>query len=78
MAEKAEKSGPDTERDFSPAEIVRMFEASCKIDYPTETERAFRMALMKMIAKRIGLKEYRDASISAPGQPRAAQRPAKA
>ncbi|MEI6861304.1 MAG: hypothetical protein WCL04_03540 [Verrucomicrobiota bacterium] len=38
------------------AQIVRTFEASCKIDHPTDDERNFRVALMKKLGTGWGLK----------------------
>lgn len=48
------------------AQVVRMYEASCKIEFPTADERNFRLALMKKAGVMFGLKEVRDKVISGP------------
>lgn len=49
------------------SQLVRTFEASCKIEYPTDPERNFRLALMKRLGERFGLREVRDKEIVGPG-----------
>jgi len=71
-----EKSGPDTERGFTPAELVRIHEANCAVDYASDEEQNFRIAIMKHIARRLNLVELRATTITGPG--RGVQRPAKA
>ncbi len=50
------------------AQIVRTFEASCKIDHPTDDERNFRVALMKKLGTSWGLKELRAVTIQPAGR----------
>jgi hypothetical protein len=45
------------------AQLIRVHEANCNIQYPTPVEAAFRVAIMKKIAQDIGLKELRRAVI---------------
>jgi hypothetical protein len=45
------------------AQLIRVHEANCNIQYPTPVEAAFRVAIMKKIAQDIGLKELRKAII---------------
>jgi hypothetical protein len=71
-----EKSGPDTERGFTPAELVRIHEANCAVDYASDEEQNFRIAIMKHIARRLNLVELRQSTITGPG--RGVQRPGKA
>jgi hypothetical protein len=58
---------PNTERDFTPAELVRIHEANCEIEFATAEEQNFRIAMMKYIARRLGLVELRAANLSGPG-----------
>jgi hypothetical protein len=48
--------------------LVRIHEANCGIDYPTDLEQNFRIAIMKAIAGQLGLKELRSAVITGPGK----------
>jgi hypothetical protein len=57
----------DTDRAFGPAEIVRIHEANCSIEYATAEEQNFRLAVMKHIARRMGLPELKTAQMSGPG-----------
>ena len=68
-----EKSGPDTERGFTPAELVRIHEANCAVDYASDEEQNFRIAIMKKIALDLELGECRKLEITGPGKGR--QRP---
>jgi hypothetical protein len=61
------KTSADTERDLTPAELVRIHEANCAIDFPTQDERNFRIAWMKLLARRVNLKELSTAQIVGPG-----------
>ena len=56
------------------AQVVRAFEASCKIEYPSDEERAFRVALMKRLGSEWNLRELRDKTIALPTN---ANRPAR-
>lgn len=58
---------PNTERDFTPAELVRVHEANCQIDFANADEQNFRIAMMKYIGRRLGLGELRGTTISGPG-----------
>ena len=51
------------------AQLVRLFEASCKIEHPTEDERNFRLSLMKRVGVAFRLKEVRDLTITGPDTP---------
>ncbi len=53
------------------AQLVRIHEANCAIEHPTEHELNFRLAIMKRIGLEYGLKELRTASL----QPATATRP---
>jgi hypothetical protein len=48
------------------AQLVRVHEANCKIDYPTPEEANFRIAIMKQLGREFGLKEIRVAAITGP------------
>jgi hypothetical protein len=64
---------PDAEKGMTFTAKVRLFEAACKIDYPTEQEQNFRIALMKSIGMDLNLSEVRNLTITGPGKGR--QRP---
>lgn len=58
------------------AQLIRIHEANCKIDYPSVDELNFRLAVMKRLGLALGLKELRPLMIDGPvTQPPA--RPAK-
>jgi hypothetical protein len=59
-------NAPNTERDFTPAEIVRIHEANCQIDFASAAEQNFRLAMMKYIGRRLGLAELRTLGITGP------------
>jgi hypothetical protein len=48
------------------AQLVRIHESNCRIEYPTPDELNFRLAIAKKIAVAFGLKELRTASIDGP------------
>lgn len=48
------------------AQLVRIHEANCAIEYPTPEEIKFRMAIMKKLALGLGLKELRTMTIDGP------------
>ena len=48
------------------AQLVRIHEANCRIEYPTPEEANFRVAIMKQLGRGFGLKEVRVASICGP------------
>jgi hypothetical protein len=48
------------------AQLVRIHEANCKIEYPTRDEANFRLAIMKRIGLAFVLKEVRAAAIDGP------------
>ena len=59
------------------AQLIRIHEANCKIEYPTVDEANFRVAVMKKIGLTFGLGAVRTAKIdgpiqSTPQRPRAA------
>ncbi|HWQ93781.1 MAG TPA: hypothetical protein VN673_19115 [Clostridia bacterium] len=49
------------------AQLVRIHEANCQIEHPSNTELNFRLAIMKKLASEYDLKELRQAAIAAPG-----------
>jgi predicted PP-loop superfamily ATPase len=48
------------------AQLVRIHEANCKIEYPTPDEANFRLAIMKRIGLQFALKEVKAAVIEGP------------
>lgn len=56
----------DPDRDFTPTEIVRIFEATCQIQFPNEEQQNFCIALMKKIARRMSLPELKNSQIAGP------------
>jgi hypothetical protein len=48
------------------AQLVRIHEANCKIEYPTRDEANFRIAIMKKIGLEFALKEVRTANVDGP------------
>ena len=48
------------------AQLVRIHEANCKIEYPTKDEANFRLAIMKKIGFQFALKEVRPAQVAGP------------
>jgi hypothetical protein len=50
------------------AQLVRIHEANCGIDFPTPEEAAFRLAIMKRLGMELGLKEVRAAVIESPAK----------
>ena len=63
---------PDIEKGKTFASLVRLHEANCGIDYPSEEEQRFRVAIMRRIGRELGLREVKDLRIDgdAPGRPR--------
>jgi len=59
---------PDNEKGMTFTALVRIHEANCGIDYPTDVEQNFRIAIMKAIACQLSLKELRSAVITGPGK----------
>lgn len=57
------------------AQMVRAFEAACKIEYPSDQERNFRIALMKKLGAEFGLREVRDKEITGPAAPPSTRTP---
>ena len=57
---------PTKEQLTERAQIVRIHEANCKIEYPTADELNFRMAIMKQLGVSLGLKEVRSMTIDGP------------
>jgi hypothetical protein len=55
--------------------LVRIHEANCRIDYPTDIEQNFRIAVMKKLAQELGLRELIPLTIGGPGK--GIQRPAQ-
>jgi len=48
------------------AQLVRIHEANCHIEFPTPEEANFRIAIMKQLGREYGLKELRAATIAGP------------
>ena len=48
------------------AQLVRIHEANCKIEYPSKDEANFRLAIMKRIGLQFSLKELRLAQVDGP------------
>jgi hypothetical protein len=48
------------------AQLVRIHEANCQIEFPTPEEANFRLAIMKQLGREFNLKELRGASITGP------------
>jgi hypothetical protein len=48
------------------AQLVRIHEANCHIDYPTRDEANFRIAIMKQLGREFALKEVRAAAVDGP------------
>jgi hypothetical protein len=57
----------DPNRDFTPAEIVRIHEANCQLEFLGPEEQNFRLAMMKHIARKLGLAELRGSTVAGPG-----------
>ncbi len=48
------------------AQLVRIHEANCKLEYPTRDEANFRLAIMKKLGLQFALKEVRTATVDGP------------
>ena len=48
------------------AQLVRIHEANCQIEFPTPDEANFRIAIMKQLGREFGLKELRGAIVAGP------------
>jgi len=48
------------------AQLVRIHEANCSIEYPTPAEANFRLAIMKKLAEELHLRELRNANLAGP------------
>ena len=59
---------PDNEKGMTFTALVRIHEANCGIDYPTDVEQNFRIAIMKAIAGQLHLKELRPATLTGPAK----------
>ena len=59
------------------AQLVRIHEANCHIDYPTRDEANFRIAVMKKLGLEYALKELRAAAITGPIATTAIRPPAR-
>jgi hypothetical protein len=59
------------------AQLIRIHEANCHIEYPSADEINFRLATMKKLGLLLGMKEVRTATIEGPGKTAVAQRPGK-
>ena len=61
---------PDEEKGKTFTAKVRILEAVAKIDFPSEEEHNFRIAIMKSIGLDLKLAEMRTVSITGPGKGR--------
>ncbi|HEX4084340.1 MAG TPA: hypothetical protein VHY22_05480 [Chthoniobacteraceae bacterium] len=59
---------PDNEKGMTFTALVRIHEANCGIDYPTDVEQNFRIAIMKAIARDLGLEQLKTTIITGPGK----------
>ncbi len=62
------------------AQLVRIHEANCQVEFPTPDEANFRIAIMKQLGREFGLKEIRSATVAGPvvtTAPRTAQAQAR-
>jgi hypothetical protein len=48
--------------------LVRIHEANCRLEYPSDVEQNFRVAIMKKIAQEMGLRELQPTTISGSGR----------
>lgn len=48
--------------------LVRVHEANCRIDFPSEQEQNFRIAIMKKLAAELSLRELLNTQIAGPGR----------
>jgi hypothetical protein len=65
---------PDSEMGKTFTALVRIHEANCALEFPSDVEQNFRIAVMKKLAAELGLPELKTAVIAGPGKgiPRAA------
>jgi hypothetical protein len=59
---------PTKEQLQARAQLVRIHEANCHIEFPTPDEANFRIAIMKQLGREYGLKELRTTAITGPAQ----------
>ena len=57
----------DPNRDFTPAEIVRIHEANCNLEYASQEEQNFRQAMMRFIARKLSLAELKNSTVTGTG-----------
>jgi hypothetical protein len=57
---------PSKEELTERAQLVRIHEANCGIEFPSEQERNFRFAVMKKLGEQLGLKELKNATFTSP------------
>jgi predicted PP-loop superfamily ATPase len=60
------------------AQLVRIHEANCRIEYPSKDEANFRLAIMKRFGLQFALKEVRQAQVEGPSTSTAPRPPALA
>lgn len=65
---------PDIEMGKTFTALVRIHEANCQIDFPSDLEVNFRIAIMKKLGAELNLQEVRSLTIAGSG--RGNQRPA--
>lgn len=59
---------PEIEMGKTFTSLVRIHEANCQIDYPTEVEQNFRIAIMKKLAIELNLAELKQLAFAGPGR----------
>lgn len=50
------------------AQLVRIYEASCGLQYPSDEEKNFRAAIMKKLGLAYGLREVKAMTVTAPSR----------
>jgi len=60
------------------AQLVRMYEASCHIQFTTPNDLNFRLAVMKKLGLEFGLREMRKVEMTGPAPAASAPKPAAA
>lgn len=60
---------PSKEELTERAQLVRMFEASCAIHFPTPQDLNFRLAVMKKLGLEFDFKEMRKVEVGGPFRP---------
>ena len=59
---------PEIEMGKTFTALVRIHEANCKLEFLSDVEQNFRIAVMKKLASELGLRELRQKDIAGPGK----------